>query len=102
MKADNDNIAADPFSRLPLFATDTELAAAIVGKALAAEWRRTVLPTLERRGFPSVDALHKGRPVPLVRAFYNGYFGITAGFANAKPDGEENWESWKKPRRRVA
>jgi hypothetical protein len=44
---------------------------------------------LERKGFPSSDALHKGRPVALARKFYDGCFAITAGFAMAKSDGEE-------------
>jgi hypothetical protein len=74
---------------LPLFATDREIAVAIVGKTRAEYWRTAVLPTLERRGFPAEDPLHTGRAVPLVRKFYEDYFGITAGFAMAKPGGEK-------------
>jgi hypothetical protein len=81
--------------RLPLFATDREIAVAIVGRGRAEYWLKAVLPTLEHRGFPSTDALHKGRPVPLVRKFYDGYFGITAGSAMAKPEGEERLGQWK-------
>lgn len=92
------------FAKLPLFAPDRDIAVAIVGRGRADYWLKAVLPTLERRGFPSVDALHNGRPVPLVRKFYDGYFGITAGFAMAKPDGEERlglaqWKNRKMARR---
>jgi hypothetical protein len=88
----------DPLARLPLFATDKEIAVAVVGKERASYWIKAVLPVLERRGFPAEDPLHTGRAVPLVRKFYEDYFGITAGFAMAKPDGEE--KEWQPKRRR--
>lgn len=88
----------DPLSKLPLFATDQQLAVAIVGKSRAAMWVKTVIPQLERKGFPRIDPLHDGRPVPLVRRFYDGYFGITAGFNVAAPDGKENLGMWKRDR----
>ncbi|MBX5279156.1 hypothetical protein HJB90_30005 [Rhizobium sp. NLR10a] len=91
-------VLPNPFDRLPLFATDRELAVAIVGKERAAMWIRAVIPQLERKGFPRVDPLHDGRPVPLVNLFYDGYFGITAGFNAAAPDGEERLGLWKRPR----
>lgn len=84
-----------PLSSLPLFATDNELAVAIVGKERASMWVKTVIPQLERQGFPRIDPLHDGRPMPLVRKFYNSYFGITAGFQSTKPDGEERLGQWK-------
>jgi hypothetical protein len=82
-----------------MFATDKQLAVAVVGKERAVMWVRVVIPQLERKGFPKVDPLHDGRPVPLVRKFYDGYFGITAGFAAAAPDGEERLGQWKSKRR---
>jgi hypothetical protein len=88
------------FDRLPLFATDKELAVAIVGKERAALWVKTVIPQLERKGFPRIDPLHDGRPFPLVRKFYEGYFGITGGFAAAAPDGEERLGTWKRIERK--
>ncbi|SDB14893.1 hypothetical protein SAMN03159422_00252 [Agrobacterium fabrum] len=92
----------DAINKLPLFATDRELAVAIVGKARASMWMKTVVPQLERKGFPKLDPLHDGRPVPLVKKFYEGYFGITAGFTAASPDGEERLGQWKKSARREA
>lgn len=52
----------DLLSTLPLFATDDELAIAIVGKKRASEWKRGALIVLDARGFPKFDALHGGRP----------------------------------------
>lgn len=86
----------DPFSKLPLFATDQQLAVAIVGKERATMWVKTVIAQLERKGFPRIDPLHDGRPVPLVKKFYDGYFGITAGFAATAPDGEERLGTFKR------
>ncbi|MFN7089471.1 MAG: hypothetical protein ACK4P4_02835 [Allorhizobium sp.] len=59
-------------------------------------WVKTVIPQLERKGFPRVDPLHDGRPVPLVIKFYEAYFGFTAGFAAV--DGEERLGQWRKKR----
>jgi hypothetical protein len=83
-----------------MFATDHQIALAIVGKERASMWVKTVIPQLERKGFPRIDPLHDGRPVPLVKKFYDGYFGLTAGFAATAPDGEERLGLWK--RRRAA
>lgn len=85
---------------LPLFATDRQLAMAIVGKDRAEMWVRSVVPQLERKGFPKIDPLHDGRPVPLVEKFFDGYFGFTAGFSASAPDGEERLGQWKKSRHR--
>lgn len=81
------NLALD---KLPLFATDLEIAIAVVGKKYASLWKRDALPILERSGFPRFDALHQGRPIPQVRQFYARYLGIAQGFVIAPPpDGKE-------------
>lgn len=85
----------DALSKLPLFATDREIAIAVVGKERAAMWIKAVIPQLERKGFPRIDPVHDGRPVPLVMRFYDGYFGITAGVQATAPDGEERLGMWK-------
>ncbi|OHV81767.1 hypothetical protein [Rhizobium sp. LCM 4573] len=90
----------DALSALPLFATDQELAVAIVGRARSEMWIKAVIPQLERKGFPRIDPLHDGRPVALVRRFYEGYFGIASGFNVATPDGEERLGEWKNRRKR--
>lgn len=86
----------DPFSHLPLFASDKELATAIVGKTRAAQWVKDTFPTLAARpGFPRVDAFHGGRPVPLVRRFYESYLGITGAHPGWAQDGEERLGTYK-------
>lgn len=97
MKAANDN---NPFHALPLFASDREIARAIVGSAGADRWINEVLPTL--RGFPPVDSRHGGRPVPLVKRYYDSYFGLSEDFQARGASGEENWEKWKKPKKPAA
>ncbi len=83
---------------LPLFASDLEIAEAIVGKKFAEEWAKTRLPTLATKpGFPPIDEFHNGRPVPLVKRFYEGYLGL--GYPGAPP-GAANHAAWKSASRR--
>ena len=89
------------FDDLPLFATDEEIARAIVGEHRAKEWMRTRLPTLSQKpGFPAIDAFHNGRPTWLVRRFYEQYLGVT-GIAGkpGRPDGQEDPSAWRTKKR---
>ena len=54
---------------LPLFASDQDLAVAIVGPERAAAFL-DALPTLEKRGFPPKSWTFGGRYVPLVRKYF--------------------------------
>ena len=89
------------FDDLPLFATDEEIARAIVGDARAKEWVKTRLPTLAKKpGFPPIDPFHNGRPTWLIRRFYEQYLGV-AGL-NSKPgppDGQEDPSAWRTKKR---
>jgi len=91
----------DALDKLPVFATDVEIAKAVVGKERASYYVKAVIPQLERLGFPKVDPLHDGRPVPLIKRFYEDYMGITAGFRTAAPDGKEDWSVWDRKKRRT-
>lgn len=102
MRPANDNTPFKALDSLPLFATDQEIAVAVVGRRTAGYWLAAVLPTLEKSGFPAIDPLHAARAVPLVRRFYDAYFGITAGIAMAKPDGEERLGQWTKRKQKPA
>lgn len=85
---------------LPMFAGDREIAEALVGRLAAEKWVKERLPTLAQRpGFPAIDAFHGGRPVPLVKRFYENYLGLPAD-AKGKPDGKEDDSAWtrRKPR----
>lgn len=86
-----------PLDRLPLFASDEQLAEAIVGKKAARDWLKR-LPTLEAKaGFPAPDPVHGGRPVALVRLFYRNYLHLPASGRGA-PDGPEDESAWARRR----
>lgn len=79
--------------KLPLFATDAELA--IVGRQRAEKWRKERLPILAAKtGFPPVDEFHGGRPVPLVRVFYEAYLGSIAKPVNIRARSQERPDLW--------
>lgn len=91
-----------PLDKLPMFATDRQIAEAIVGKDSADKWLRERLPTLASKpGFPPIDAFHGGRPVKLVARFYDEYLGIGDRRELTAPKGVENIEAWKPSRRRA-
>ena len=89
-----------PLDALPLFASDQAIAEAIVGKKDARKWISDRLPALEGKGFPKVDPIHGGRPVPLVRLYYQNYLRLPADMAGA-PSGVEDESAWKRSRRRA-
>lgn len=107
MKADLTDPLTTSLSGLPLFATDKQLAVAIVGRARAALWLKRTLPILEARGFPHIDALHDGRPVPLVKRYYDNYLGVNASYVSRGASLPEDPDSWtakpstRRSRRRV-
>ncbi|MCR6501779.1 hypothetical protein MUO32_22325 [Shinella sp. CPCC 101442] len=89
----------DPLSKLSLFATDREIAIAVVGKERALMYVKVVIPALERHGFPKIDPLHDGRPVPLVRKWYNIHMGVDKSYIlQSLQDGKENPEGWRSAR----
>ncbi len=91
----------DPFLGLPMFASDKEIAVAIVGSTRASKWLKESFPTLAARsGFPKIDEFHGGRPIPLVKLFYEGYLGVTGLHPGWKAGGKENLDVWKKSKRR--
>lgn len=86
---------------LPMFASDIAIAEAIVGHEAAGAWMRERLPTLAAKpGFPPVDPFHGGRPVPLVKRFYEQYLGLPDD-PRGRPSGKENPDAWRKPRPRA-
>jgi|UPI00068EC6CF hypothetical protein len=94
-------LIGSPFDRLPLFATNDEIAIAIVGKKRACGSKRGALQILEARGFPRVDALHGGRPVPLIRKWYELHMGLNRSYVQATlEDGKENPDAWRSKRDR--
>ncbi|MES0168182.1 hypothetical protein NKJ87_19705 [Mesorhizobium sp. M0027] len=80
---------------LPMFATDRQIAEAIVGRDNAEQWMRERLPTLAGKpGFPAIDDFHGGRPVALVARFYERYLGTASSSTTALP-GKADASQWK-------
>lgn len=86
---------------LPMFATDRQIAEAIVGKERADAWLHDRLPVLAAKpGFPPLDAFHGGRAVWLVARFYRDeYLRMGPSHVGGRPDGEEG--EWRRPKRRA-
>lgn len=84
-----------------MFASDKQIAEAIVGKERAEAWLRERLPTLATKpGFPAVDPFHGGRPVAHVELFYRNYLNVPAD-GRGLPDRTEGEGEWKRSRRRA-
>jgi hypothetical protein len=84
---------------LPLFATDEQLSAVVMGPGKVREWL-SILPLLERRGFPSIDGLLGGRYVPAVKAFFDREWRVYGDYNIRNPHGEERLGTWKGKRHR--
>lgn len=93
-RADNDNERFTTLDSLPMFASDRQIATALVGRSNADLWLKRTLPILESRGFPRIDALHDGRPVPLVKRYYDNYLGANASYVSTGARTPENPEGW--------
>jgi hypothetical protein len=62
--------------KLPLFASEEAISAALMGPGKTVEWRQ-IVPLLERRGLPTVDGLLGGRYVPAVKAFFDREYRVS-------------------------
>ncbi len=92
---------APTLDELPMFATDLQIAEAIVGRDAAEKWMRERMPTLASKpGFPKIDEFHGGRPVKLVAKFYDDYL-KTAVRAPSMARGVEDVSAWKPSKHRA-
>jgi hypothetical protein len=84
------------FDDLPLFASDAEIGAAVVGAAKAKHWASVTVKRLEQLpGFPRFDEAHGGRYTPGVRKYYEVKHGsLTAGDRLRVPDMPEDNSAW--------
>jgi hypothetical protein len=78
---------------LPLFASDAEIGAALLGAKRASELK-ALAPLYERQGFPKIDPVMCGRYVPAIKAFFDRQYGV-ATLVPAAPDGIDRPEAWK-------
>lgn len=88
------------FDDLPLFASDKDIAEAVVGpdEADKRAWCASVA-SLEACGFPAPAKLYGKRYVPAVRAFYDRQYG-PAGRAPTDSGRREEEARWTGPRSR--
>lgn len=79
---------------LPLFASDSEIAEAVVGPDRVKTFLER-LATLENDGFPRTDPFYGGRYVPRVKAFFEARAGrATAGTRPIVQDRHEDHAAW--------
>ena len=87
------------FDDLPLFASDLELGAAIVGPAGANHWASVTVKSLELMpGFPRFDPAHGGRYSLGVKRFYEHHHGGDPASRPRVQDGQENPTAWTNSR----
>jgi hypothetical protein len=91
------------WDKLPLFADDSAIGAAVLGHSRANEWRG-IAALYEGQGMPKMDPVHGGRYVPAVKAFYDHVYRLgqpATAAAPAAPDGVERPETWTRSKRRA-
>ena len=90
------------FDALPLYATDSELSVAVLGKR-SREWTQFVL-LYEGRGLPKINHLLGGRYVPAVRKFLDVLEGVEGHIARpiGGADKSDMSAAWNKTRRSKA
>lgn len=88
-----------PWDSLPLFASEEEISAAILGPGKSVAWRG-ISKILEDRGLPRIDGLHGGRYVPAVKAFYDSEYGVRQdGRPAPEPDRPAEIGKWDRLRK---
>lgn len=80
--------------KLPLFASEEQLAGALMGPGKSLEWKQ-IAPLLERRGFPTVDGLMGGRYVPAVKAFFDREYRVHGDDQVSAPHSSAELGAWK-------
>lgn len=81
---------------LPLFATDAEIGAALLGPVRSGEFTGQAA-LMERHGFPKIDPRFGARYTPAVKRFFDVEYGI-ADLTPKNPGGVERLDLWKRPK----
>jgi hypothetical protein len=94
-------MASGPLDLLPLFATDEQIARAVLGIGHEAIWKK-YMAVYEREGFPKPDAILNRRYTPAVKAWLDARAGLGEGPKPAMVDGKENLAAWndRRPHRK--
>jgi hypothetical protein len=77
---------------LPLFATDEQIGAALLGPSRWREWEQ-MAPIRERAGLPPIDPTMGGRYVPAVRAYFDNEYGLVGAPPTAPKGIEGPWNA---------
>jgi len=88
---------ARTIDELPLFATDREIAEAVVGPERAQQYLLSMKLLEKLPGYPAIDPAHGGRYVPAIKAFYDVRSGLSQATLT-RPPGQENPAGWNAPR----
>ncbi|MGY3588009.1 hypothetical protein [Bradyrhizobium sp. USDA 4350] len=91
------------FDDLPLFASEDEVATALLGTGKITVWRQ-ISPLLEAKGFPTIDAVMGGRYTPAIKAFFDNEYRISVVKPVASRESRECREalgSWSGHRKNV-
>jgi hypothetical protein len=84
-----------PLEKLPLFATEQEIATALLGPGKVDHWQQ-IAPLLERRGLPTIDGLMGGRYTPAVRKFFDRNYRVGEdGQVASTPHAAAELGSWQ-------
>jgi hypothetical protein len=81
--------------QLPAFASEDDLATALMGTGKTTAFRQ-IVPLLERRGFPTIDGLMGGRYVPAVKAFFDREYSVQGAAQVSAPHAPAELGTWKK------
>ena len=88
----NTGVGKQCLELISLFASEEQIAAAVLGGDRLQEWRQ-MAPLLEQKGLPKIDQLMGGRYMPAVHAFFDRLYGLDRGAdAPLAPDGVRIWK----------
>lgn len=73
-----------------LFATEADLARAILGPKSLRQWRQ-IAAAWEMEGLPAIDPITGRRFWPAVEAWLHQHYGVNAQTIPTRPDGDEQW-----------
>jgi hypothetical protein len=87
------------WDHLPLYATDAQIGEALLGPRDAWQWTQLMVPALEKRGLPALNAYNGRRYCPAVRSFLDRQEGVMQDAG--RPAWNENFDDPKNanPRR---
>ncbi|GLK77982.1 hypothetical protein GCM10008171_32360 [Methylopila jiangsuensis] len=85
----------------PLYLSDAEIGAKVLGRARAREWS-AIAPLLEARGLPTIHPVMGGRYWPAVKRFFDVDAGLEPPTKTVRPAGAiEDAGAWRATKKRA-